>query len=161
MIRQYRISRIGFLWKSYYVYENDTLLYKAERAGALMLKGYILYTYAGDRVISVMRKSIVGISGIDISDSDNRIIGDLQHNFSFGAQKFVAHTADGSYEVKGNFKNSEFTIFLNDNDIGKVSRNRSDSKNYIGLAVHDYANQEVVLGLILSIILNINYKNKA
>lgn len=154
----YRISRIGFLKKSYLVYDGDSLIYRVKKFGFFRI-GFNVTDYHNNLKFRI--KYTPGFIGMkfQILDAAEQQMAFLDKLFSLTKNNLIVESIIGQLSVEGNFGRSEYTIRNNEVEIAKVSRNKFDSKNYIVLGVRSDVRQDVIIGIALSIILKIQMQN--
>lgn len=154
----YRISRIGFIRKSFLVYDGDSLIYRVNKYG-FFRKGFNVTDYHNNLKFQI--KYSPGFIGMkfQIIDASENQMAFIDKVFSLTKNNLIVESVIGQLSIEGNFKRSEYTMRQNNLEIAKVSRNKFDSKNYIVLGVRSDVRQDIIIGITLSIILKIQRQN--
>lgn len=145
---KYTISKKGFWRKSFEIHHNNKLLY------SISCPGWFSY------------------SRIIFKDSDDKVVLQVEKTPKLFQFKFEFTTEDGSkaeltkaslsneytltsnwatYRAQGNWRGNEFTIYLGEDDIAKVSRKTWSNKNQYGIAIIEGNHNLFILGMVISI----------
>ena len=154
----YRISRIGFIRKSFLVYEGESIIYRANKYG-FFKKGFNVTDYHNALKFKIeYSPSLIGMK-FNIVDNVGNQWAFIDKLFSFTKNNLIVESVIGQLSIEGNFKRSEYTIIKDNLEIAKVSRNKWDSKQYVVLGVRSDIRQDIIIGITLSIVLKIQMQN--
>jgi len=140
------------------VYEGDTLLYRVSKFGFFKV-GFNVTDYHNELKFSIKHTFSFGGLKFSITDHNENQIAFVAQKLSITSQKMEIESIIGPLLLKGNFRSSEYTIFRNEEELAKDSRNFFDSKNFIVLGVRDDVRQDVIIGITLSIILKLQLQS--
>jgi uncharacterized protein YxjI len=146
----YTLSVRGFFKKYFEIYTNEQLLYVA-KSTSLFNKNFVLFDTDDNELFRIKQKlGFFNMKYIVIKDG-YEIAQVVKSAFD---KKLICQGDMDEFFVEGNFFNTEYDIYHNDEEVGKVSRKLLRLKKSYGIAVDAEVDQLSVLCLcvILAII---------
>jgi len=145
---KYTISKIGFFRKSFEINQSDTLKYKVSTPGWFGYKHLIFRDIKEKEVLVIKRNRSLFNRTIELTATGG-LRGELTTTLFLKTHKLKTDVA--TYTAESNWLKDEYTIYLGDDDIAKVSRKFfSDNKQY-GIAIVEGNHDLFSLGMIVCI----------
>lgn len=145
---KYTISKKGFIRKSFEIYENDVLKYTVSAPGWIGYKYLVFKDIKGTSVLVVEKINSMFKQKFELI-ATGALKAELTRTFFSGEYTLESEVA--TYTAQSNWLANEYTIYLGDDDIAKISRKFfSDDKQY-GIAIIDGNHDVFILGMIVCI----------
>ena len=143
---KYTISKKGFFRKSFEIYCDDLLVYKVSCPGWFSYSHLVFKNTSGEEVL-LIEKVMFQMQFEFIAKG--RLKAKL--NKAIFSNEYSLKSDVATYEAKGNWMGNEYTIFLGEDDIAKVSRTMWSDKNQYGIAIIEGNHNLFILGMIVTI----------
>lgn len=144
----YSISVRGFFFQHYEIYQNDELIYSVEKPSFFAFREMNFIDQEGNEILKVYRRATFFNYRFEISQDDESI-GTFKKD---GLSNYYTSTSIyGEHTIKGDFFNSEYTVFDKDIEVAKVSRKRFRSHKKYGIAIIKGNNELYILAMIIAI----------
>lgn len=145
---KYTISKKGFWRKSFEIYENDRLLYQVKSPGWISYKQLLFIDANRKEALKIKRRFNLFQFSFEFFEHD-KLKGTLTK--SRMSNEYTLESIYATYIANGNWLGNEYTIYLGDEDIAKVSRKFFSNKKQYGLAIIDGHHNLFILGMVISI----------
>ena len=145
---KYTISKKGFWRKSFEIYEDDHLIYTVSCPGWLSYN-HIIFNDEENKVALLIEKlpklfqykyQLLLTGGVEAELTKVN----LSHQYTLSS-------ALATYHAEGNWTGKEYTIYLGEDDIAKVSRKIWSDKDKYGIAIIEGHHNLLILGMVISI----------
>ncbi|MDF1697861.1 MAG: hypothetical protein P1U56_18580 [Saprospiraceae bacterium] len=144
----YTISVRGFISKVYEIYKDDQLVYRVKKPSFFKFRVFNFTDRSGNQVLKVKRYSSFFKYKFVFSNA-NKSIATFEKE---GLENFYRSTSIyGHHTVHGDFFNSEYTVFDEEDEIAKISRKRLRSDNKYGIAIIKGNNELYILAMVIAI----------
>jgi len=145
---KYTISKKGFWRKSFEIHEDGHLLYKVSCPGWLTYNHLIFRDTNDSEVLLIEKLFYFSKLKFDFLDKSGL---KAQLTRKFFSREYTLNSEIATYTAKSNWLGNEYTIYLGEDDIAKISRKMmSDHKQY-GIAIIEGNHNLFILGMIVSI----------
>jgi len=81
----------------------------------------------------------------------NQKIAVAESGSSFSGIKMQVSTPTDEIYIKGDWKGREFTLLRGADEIAKISKNAWNKKDYLGVAIRDGEDDQLILALIVTL----------
>ncbi len=145
---KYTISKKGWFRKSFEIQKDEKLVY------SVTTKGFIAYTKLyfkdneGKEVLVINRPLSFGAFKF-IFLENGRAIGEMTK--AILSKEYTLTSQYATYIANGNWKGNEYTIYLGDDDIAKISRKMMTNKNQYGVAIIEGNHDLYILAMVILI----------
>ena len=144
---KYTISVKGIFKTKFEIYQEGKLLYKIETPG-FFYKNIIFKDLEGNVVLKLRRPFTFG--RFKFLFYENKIkTGELTDELMSNTYRLNSDYAN--YVAKGNWTSKEYTVYLGDDDIAKVSRKMFSSKDKYGIAIIEGNHDLFILAMVVII----------
>lgn len=145
---KYTISKIGFFRKSFEINQDNSLKYKVSTPGWFGYRYLIFKDVDENDVLIIKRNHSIFKRNFELTASGG-LRAELTTSLFLKTQTLKTDVA--TYIAESNWLKDEYTIYLGDDDIAKVSRSFfSDNKQY-GIAIMEGNHDLFILGMIVCI----------
>ena len=145
---KYTISRKGFWRKSFEIHENGRLLYKVSCPGWLKYNHLIFKDTQDSEVLLVERVNIMFKLKFEFLDNSG-LKAELTRKLFSG--EYTLNSEVATYTAKSNWLGNEYTIYLGEDDIAKISRKMMSTHKQYGIAIIEGNHNLFILGMIVCI----------
>jgi len=156
----YTISVKGFFSKHYEIYKDERLIYRVKKPSFFSFREMYFHDTGGNEILKIYRhaslflikyKFVISQEGNSIATVEKAAFDNFYNSTSIY----------GNHTIQGDFFNSEYTVFDDDDEIAKISRKRFRSNHKYGIAIIKGNNELYILAMVIAIsIVNGNRKNK-
>jgi len=144
---KYTISKIGFWKKSFEVRQREKVLYRISSEDWFRYKNFSVYDFQKNEVLLI--KGPHEFPDYHCYFMENgKSSGVLTKS---GMSKYTLESKYATYVADGNWLGNEFTIYLGDDDIAKVSRKFFSDHQQYGIAIIEGNHDLFILGMIVCI----------
>lgn len=156
----YTISIKGIFSRSYEIYKDDELVYWVKKPSFFSLRNLDFIDQMGHKVAHLYRNLFFLSYKFNIS-MEGREIATFEKNSI--DNYFVSDGIYGYHTVHGDFFNSEYTVFNDDDiEIAKISRKRFRSNKKYGIAIIKGNDELYILAMVIAIsVINARRRQKA
>lgn len=157
----YTISVKGFFSKHYEIYQDERLVYRVKKPSFFSFGEMYFHDTRGNEVLKIKRhtslfllkfKFEISQEGVSVATVEK----DTFNNF------YNSTSIYGNHTIQGDFFNSEYTVFDDNDEIAKISRKRFRSNHKYGIAIIKGNDELYILAMVIAIsIVNANRKKKA
>lgn len=145
---KYTISKIGMFRKTFKIFEDDRLKYTVSTPGWLGYKYLIFKNRDGKDVLVVERKSFLLNRHFQFVAKGGL---NAMLTRSMFAKMFTLESEVATYVAQSNWLGDEYTIYLGDNDIAKVSRKFFSNNKQYGIAIMEGNHDLFILGMVVCV----------
>jgi len=154
---KYTISKKGFFRKSFEILEDNKLKYKVSTPGWFGYR-HLIFNDTDDRDVLVIKRNL----SLFKRNFELVASGDLKAELttSLLGKKHTLKTDVAIYVAESNWLGDEYTIYLGDDDIAKVSRKFFSNDQQYGIAIMGGNHDLFILGMIVCIEVQRMTRNK-
>lgn len=149
-IKLYTVSIIGVFVKRYEVHKDEQLVYTARKPSFWSIGDMVVENSKGS-IVARLDSKLYALSykyNIVLQSQVNQL--PLRKKIMSNHYTLVSNNA--TYEVKGNFMSTEYTVFRNEEEVAKVSRKLWRSKKAYGMAIIGEQDDLLLLSILMCII---------
>lgn len=144
----YKISKKGFFFSKYEIYERSDLIFIVKKKG-LFSSNYVFFDTLGHEVMVLKYVFTFFKTNFNLY-RDGQILAKIKSVKGIFKNNFEVETADVVYHVGGSFAMKEFTINDGKDDVAKVSRKSMTRNNMYGIAMSAEEDQDLMLGIVFA-----------
>ncbi len=153
----FTIERKGFIFKNYEVYDDPRLRYRIKRFGWGIMRKFKIEDHNGLEVLQIHRplspfKMVFAINNYD------EIIAEVKKEFGILKSDLSIESKYGNYRTTGNFRQNNFTVLREGEEVAKISRQNNIVKRTYGLAISESEDPLFILGIAMIIKIMIRVK---
>lgn len=153
----YNISEKGSFSRVFELYENETLVLKTKKNSIFTYSDIDILDAFGQKIFSVSKPFEFFKNTYKVWSYQN-VIATISKS-ALKREIEMTTKEEGDFRIDSDLFKTEFIIYKNEMEIGKVSRKRFRRKNKYGIVINKKFNSKLVLTMIIILALS-NYLRK-
>ena len=145
---KYTISKKGFWRKSFEIHKDGLLLYQVTSPGWLSYN-HLIFRDTNDSEVLTIDKYFEFFKLRFVFHDNSGLKAELTRKLFSG--EYILESEIAKYTAQSNWLGNEYTIYLGDDDIAKVSRKMMSNHKQYGIAIMEGNHDLFILGMIVSI----------
>lgn len=145
---KYTISKKGWLRKTFEIKQDDEVIYTIQSKGWTAFKRMIFTNTDGEEVLVIHRPFTFTKFTFNFLENSQKTGEFTKATFS---NNYTLESDYATYTADGNWLGNEYTVYLGDEDIAKVSRKMFSHKNQYGIAIMEGNHDLFILAMVIII----------